>query len=146
MICIYRNLGRSTKTKTIWSIVASTKTKQGFATKGKGPKHFETGLMMRDICTNNPQTHRTGCARILKNIANPNTSATREVVAWVAGDVSKSDPKDFDCKTRLGVLTLDLNAGAFVIRADNGSLTAFNPRRMPETLCLTFNQTCEVWA
>ena len=100
---------------------------------------------MRDIRTNPPKRIATGCARILKNWANPNTSAGREVIAYVHGYVDKGHPSEFDCMTRIGVLTLDLNAGAFVVRADNGSLTAFNPGRMPETLTLTFNQTCEVW-
>ena len=34
---IYRHLGKSTKTKTVWSIVGGRITKAGYADKGKGP-------------------------------------------------------------------------------------------------------------
>ena len=138
MKAVYRNLTRGG-----WSVVDASLTRNGHATKGKGPSHETGGIIMRDITTNNPKSIGTGCARILRNIANPNTSATREVVAYVAGDVAMG-PRPTEL-IRLGVLTLDLQRGCFLIVADSGSKAVFDLSKMPETLCLAFNEKCEVF-
>ena len=136
-LCIYRHLGKSTKTKTVWSIVGGRITKAGYADKGKGPRSFEGGLMMSNVITNPPGRIATGCRAILRNWANPNTTAGREVIAYVGGKVERGMPTG----KHLGTLTLDIDAGCFVVRAPDGSTSPFNP----EGVQLAFNRSCEVY-
>ena len=139
--CIYRNLRHSTQTKTVWSLVPSSVDRNGYARKGKGPELFdhEAPRIMTDVITNNPQSIATGCAGIRRNRANPNTKAGRYVVAWVAGTVKALDPGSaMQPGTFQGVLDLDVESGAFVVRGPNGTVP-FNP----EGATLIFREGCE---
>ena len=84
---IYRNLTRGG-----WSRVEAKLTRTGYATKLKGVTHHKGGLLMTNAVTNNPKSIATGCARIVANLADKSHGKGREVVAYVAGDVTEGEP------------------------------------------------------
>jgi hypothetical protein len=92
--------------------------------------------LLFNVITNPPGRIATGCARILKNWASPG-KAGREVIAYVGGKVERGMPTG----KHLGTLTLDIDAGCFVVRAPDGSTTPFNP----DGVQLAFNRSCEVY-
>ena len=142
---IYKNLTRGG-----WSLIDAKITRQGYASKGKGPSHHTGGLLMTNVVTNNPKTIASGCARILKNLNDPTSKYGREVIAYVAGDVTEGQPlvgNVHGALAHLGTLTLDLEAGQLVlINPLDGSSRPFDPSRIAPTLTLAFNETCEVYA
>ena len=137
---IYKNLTRGG-----WSLIDAKITRQGYASKGKGPSHHIGGLLMTNVVTNNPKTIASGCARILKNLNDPDSKYGREVIAYVAGDVTEGhEPTNL---IHFGTLTLDLESGQLVIVSDiDASVTPFDPSNYRESLTLAFNETCEVYA
>ena len=141
---IYKNLTRGG-----WSLIDAKITRQGHASKLKGPSHHIGGLLMTNVITNNPSTIASGCARIVKNLALPNKYG-REVIAYVAGDVTEGQPlvgNVYGALAHLGTLSLDLEAGQLVlINPLDGSSRPFDVSRIAPTLTLAFNETCEVYA
>jgi|15BtaG_2_1085339.scaffolds.fasta_scaffold03619_4 hypothetical protein len=125
-----------------WSILPGWTTRDGYATKGTGPRHTKGGFFMTDVVTNNPKSIKNGCARIVKNLALPNKYG-REVIAYLGGDI-KDGPRPTDL-TCIGTLTLDLERGVFLMVNDNGLTCVFDPSKLPDTLCVAFNEKCEVF-
>jgi len=141
---IYRNLTRGG-----WSLIDAKLDRKGYASKLTGPSHHTGGLLMTNVVTNNPSTIASGCARIVKNLALPNKYG-REVIAYVAGDVTEGQPlvgNVYGALVHLGTLSLDLEAGQLVlINPLDGSSRPFDVSRIAPTLTLVFNETCEVYA
>ena len=138
---IYKNLTRGG-----WSLIDAKITRQGYASKGKGPSHHTGGLLMTNVVTNNPKTIASGCARILKNLNDPTSKYGREVIAYVAGDVSEGQVP-VGSVVHIGTLSLDLEAGQLVVISPlTGLVKTFDPSNYSESLTLAFNETCEVYA
>ena len=129
---IYRNLTRGG-----WSRVNAKLTRSGHASKLKGVSHHTSGLMMTNAVTNNPKSIATGCARIVANLADKSHGKGREVVAYVAGDVSEGQPTG----ELLGELSLSLTQGCWVLKTSTA--TYLNPDITG--LTLAFNKVCSVY-
>ena len=104
---LYRHLGLGG-----WSRLPGHISRNGYASKGKGPSHYQGGLTMTDIVLNNPKSIKSGCIRILKNLADPTTKAGKEVIAYCGGSVVEGC---HPVGTFQGVMHLDRDRGVFVI-------------------------------
>ena len=107
----YRNLNanRANNGADLWSISNAHIASTGYLVIDKGVTHGVNFSLANPII-NNPTSIAKGCARILlKN---------REVCAIVGGTVSNDKPTG-EC---IGRLTLDLQAGQFMVITENGRI------------------------
>ena len=112
MNAVYRNLNskRANNGADLWSISNAHVAATGYLVIDKGVQHGVNFSVANPI-TNNPTSIAKGCGRITKN-------GSREVVAVIGGTVSDAIPNG-EC---IGRLTLDLQAGQFMVITDNGRI------------------------
>ena len=108
---IYRNLNakRANNGQDSWSISNAHVAATGYLVIDKGVEHGVNFSVANPII-NNPQSIAKGCARILRK--------NREVCANVGGTVSNDKPSG----QLIGRLTLDLQAGQFMVITENGRI------------------------
>ena len=92
---------------------------------------------MSNVVTNNPKSIATGCTRIVANLADKSHGKGREVVAYVAGDVSEGQPTG----ELLGELSLALKQGCWILKTSTA--TYLDPDL--SGLTLAFNGVCSVY-
>mgnify|MGYP004454019335 CR=1 FL=1 len=109
---IYRNLNakRANNGADIWSISNAHIASTGYLVIDKGVTHG-VNFSVADPITNAPASIAKGCGRITRN-------GSREVVAVIGGTVTDAIPNG-EC---IGRLTLDLQAGRFMVITDNGRI------------------------
>ena len=112
-VAVYRNLRAYGNTSKYWSITESHTSKTGHAQKGKLIRH-STNFGLTNILLPNQKTITSGCARI--------RNGHREVVAFTAGNLATSEDMRFDSRFYLGVLTLDIQSGEFIIKSEERTI------------------------
>ena len=113
MNAVYRNLNskRANNGADLWSISNAHIASTGYLVIDKGVTHG-VNFSVADPITNAPASIAKGCGRITKN-------GSREVVAVVGGTVAMDTKPSGQL---IGRLTLDLQAGQFMVITDNGRI------------------------
>ena len=114
-VAVYRNLKGYGNTSKFWSITESHTSKLGHAQKGKLLRH-STNFGLTNILLPNQKTITSGCARI--------RNGHREVVAFTAGNIATSEDMQLDSRFYLGVLTLDIQSGEFIIKSEENTINS----------------------
>lgn len=121
-VAVYRNLKAYGNTSKFWSITESHTSKLGYAQKGKLLRH-STNFGLTNISLPNPKTITSGCARI--------RNGHREVVAFTSGSIitliglkKRSEDSRFTTDKYLGVLTLDIQSGEFIIKSQENAINS----------------------
>ena len=114
-VAVYRNLKAYGNTSKFWSITESHTSKLGHAQNGKLLRH-STNFGLTNITLPNPKTITSGCARI--------RNGHREVVAFTAGNIATSEDMQLDSRFYLGVLTLDIQSGEFIIKSEENTINS----------------------
>ena len=102
MDVIYRNLNRGN----CFSLASGTKTRDGYASKGKVREYVTSGCLS-DICTNNPKSIKNGASSVM-------AKGQRSVFAWLGG-TWHSEPISIGKLKLVGRLSIDFKIGAFII-------------------------------
>ena len=113
MNAVYRNLNskRANNGMDLWSISNAHIASTGYLVIDKGVTHG-VNFSVADPITNAPASIAKGCGRITKN-------GSREVVAVVGGTVAMDTKPSGQL---IGRLTLDLQAGQFMVITENGRI------------------------